>query len=93
MWKYGEISELKIILMGPPGSGKGTQSSYISSLVGVHQVSSGDLFRDNLASETKLGLMAKNFMDNGDYAPDDITIRMVLSWIDEPEHSGGFILD
>ena len=79
--------------MGPPGSGKGTQSSYISSLVGVHQVSSGDLFRDNLASETELGLMAKNFMDNGEYVPDDITIRMVLSWIDEPEHSGGFILD
>ena len=79
--------------MGPPGSGKGTQSSYISSLVGVHQVSSGDLFRDNLASETELGLAAKNFMDNGEYVPDDITIRMVLSWIDEPEHSEGFILD
>lgn len=79
--------------MGPPGSGKGTQASYIAGLVGVHHVASGDLFRDNLAGETELGLMAKKFMDSGDYVPDDITVKMVLSWINEPEHSEGFVLD
>ena len=79
--------------MGPPGSGKGTQASHIAELVGVHLVSSGDLFRENLSSETELGLIAKKFMEKGDYVPDDITIGMVMSWITEPEHSKGFVLD
>ena len=84
---------MKIILMGPPGSGKGTQAAYIAALVDVHHVSSGDLFRDNLERETELGLMAQKFMERGEYVADDVTIGMVMSWINEPERSNGFVLD
>jgi len=84
---------LKIILMGPPGSGKGTQASHIADLAGVHSVSSGDLFRDNLSRNTELGRLAKTFMEKGEYVPDDVTIDMVMNWIEEPKHSAGFVLD
>ena len=84
---------MKIILMGPPGSGKGTQSSFVASLLQVNSVSSGDLFRENLANNTELGKLAKTYMDQGKYVPDDVTINMVLSWIENPVNSGGFILD
>ena len=79
--------------MGPPGSGKGTQASHIAGLVGVNSVSSGDLFRDNLSKNTELGLLAKSFMEKGEYVPDDVTIDMVMSWIEEPKHSAGFVID
>jgi len=84
---------MKIILMGPPGSGKGTQASFLASLVQVNSVSSGDLFRENLANDTELGKLAKTYMDQGKYVPDDVTINMVSSWIEDPENNGGFILD
>ena len=84
---------MKIILMGPPGSGKGTQSSFVASLLQVNSVSSGDLFRENLANNTELGKLAKTYMDQGKYVPDDVTINMVLSWIENPVNNGGFILD
>ena len=84
---------MKIILMGPPGSGKGTQASYIASFAGVNSVSSGDLFRDNLARDTELGRLAKTYMDQGKYVPDNVTIDMVMSWIEDPENREGFVLD
>ncbi|MCS5649118.1 MAG: nucleoside monophosphate kinase, partial [Dehalococcoidia bacterium] len=84
---------MKIILMGPPGSGKGTQASFVASLLQVNSVSSGDLFRENLANNTELGKLAKTYMDQGKYVPDDVTINMVLSWIENPVNNGGFILD
>ena len=84
---------MKIILMGPPGSGKGTQASFVASLVQVNSVSSGDLFRENLANDTELGKLAKTYMDQGKYVPDDVTINMVMSWIEDPENNRGFILD
>ena len=84
---------MKIILMGPPGSGKGTQASHIAGIVGVDSVSSGDLFRDNLSKNTELGLLAKSFMEKGEYVPDDVTIDMVMNWIEEPKHSAGFVID
>jgi adenylate kinase len=84
---------MKIILMGPPGSGKGTQASFLASLMQVNSVSSGDLFRDNLANDTELGKLAKTYMDQGKYVPDDVTINMVISWIEDPANNGGFILD
>ncbi len=79
--------------MGPPGSGKGTKASHIADLAGVHSVSSGDLFRDNLSRNTELGRLAKTFMEKGEYVPDDVTIDMVMNWIEEPKHSAGFVLD
>ena len=79
--------------MGPPGSGKGTQASHIAGIVGVDSVSSGDLFRDNLSKNTELGLLAKSFMEKGEYVPDDVTIDMVMNWIEEPKHSAGFVID
>ena len=84
---------MKIILMGPPGSGKGTQAGKIASTLGVDSVSSGDLFRLNLSNNTDLGVQAKEFMDKGEYVPDDITISMVMSWIEDPSHDKGFVLD
>ena len=84
---------MKIILMGPPGSGKGTQSTFVASLMQVNSVSSGDLFRENLANDTELGKLAKTYMDQGKYVPDDVTINMVMSWIEDPENNRGFILD
>ncbi len=84
---------MKIILMGPPGSGKGTQAGKIASTLGVDSVSSGDLFRLNLSNNTDLGVQAKEFMDKGEYVPDDITISMVMSWIEDPFHDKGFVLD
>jgi adenylate kinase len=84
---------LKVILMGPPGSGKGTQASKLASILDVESISSGDLFRLNLSNNTDLGIQAKKFMDKGEYVPDDITINMVMSWVEDPLHDKGFVLD
>jgi len=67
---------VKVILMGPPGSGKGTQASKLASDIAVDSISSGDLFRSNLSNNTDLGIQAKKFMDKGEYVPDDITINL-----------------
>ena len=79
--------------MGPPGSGKGTQAAHLAEKLGVESVSSGDLFRDHRRRDTELGRLAQSYMDRGDYVPDDVTIKMVMDWIDEPEHAEGFVLD
>ena len=84
---------LKVILMGPPGSGKGTQASRLAAILDVESISSGDLFRLNLSNNTDLGIRAKKFMDKGEYVPDDITINMVMSWVEDPLHHKGFVLD
>ena len=79
--------------MGPPGSGKGTQASHIAEMAGVYSVSSGDLFRDNFSRNTELGQLAQSFMEKGEYVPDDVTIDMVMNWIENPQHSDGFVID
>ena len=79
--------------MGPPGSGKGTQASYISNLLNVNSMSTGDLFRDNLANGTELGKLAQGYMERGEYVPDKVTINMIMGWINEPENNCGFVLD
>jgi adenylate kinase len=84
---------MKIILMGPPGSGKGTQSGFIAAQAGVESISSGDLFRDNLSRHTDLGITARSYMEKGEYVPDDVTINMIMDWISKPENSKGFVLD
>ena len=82
-----------LILLGPPMSGKGTQAARLSGLLGVPQVSSGDLFRDNIKNQTELGKEAKAFIDRGDLVPDSITIGMVAQRLNEPDCAGGAILD
>ncbi len=84
---------MRIILLGPPGAGKGTQARRLAERYGLAIISTGDIFRDNIARETPLGLQAKGFYDRGEYVPDGITIRMVLERLEEPDLREGFILD
>ncbi len=79
--------------MGPPGSGKGTQAAHIAKICGVNSVSTGDLFRDNLSKNTELGRLAKTYMEKGEYVPDEVTIDMVMQWVEDPDNSQGFVLD
>ena len=84
---------MNVILMGPPGSGKGTQAASLAEELGVRSVSSGDLFRDHQRRNTELGQLARSYMEKGVYVPDDVTIGMIMEWIDDPDHSAGFVLD
>ncbi len=84
---------MRIVLLGAPGAGKGTQASVIASRNGVAHVASGDLFRKHLGEGTELGKLAKTFMDKGDLVPDDVTVKMVLERIGEPDALGGYVLD
>jgi len=82
-----------VVLMGPPGSGKGTQGSKIACALEVTCVSSGDLFREHQKNNTALGRLARKYMEQGVYVPDDVTIEMVMEWIHAPQQSRGFVLD
>jgi adenylate kinase len=82
-----------LILIGPPGAGKGTQAAKLEQSLGLKQVSSGDLFRENLKNETRLGLLAKTYMDRGELVPDDVTISMVQERIGRLDCARGAILD
>ena len=82
-----------IVLLGPPGVGKGTQAKMLSEQTGLPQVSSGDLFRENLKNETELGKLAKTYMDKGELVPDDVTIAMVRDRLKRPDCEKGAILD
>ena len=84
---------LKVVLLGPPGSGKGTQAAQVADHLGVPKVASGDLFRDHQRRDTKLGRMARSYMKRGLYVPDDVTIRMVTEWIENETENDGFLLD
>ena len=79
--------------MGPPGSGKGTQATRMAEKLNVQAVSPGDLFRDQLGRGTELGRLAQKYMEKGAYVPDDVTITMVMEWVDSPDHREGFVLD
>lgn len=82
-----------LIFLGPPMSGKGTQAARLSRQLGIPQVSSGDLFRDNIKNQTKLGLEAKTYIDRGDLVPDEVTIGMVAQRLNQPDCAGGALLD
>lgn len=82
-----------IVLLGPPGVGKGTQARILSEETGLAHVSSGDLFRENLKNQTELGKLAKSFMDKGELVPDDVTISMIKDRISRPDCKTGAILD
>ena len=84
---------MRLILMGPPGAGKGTQATAVAERYEVPAISTGDIFRTNVSEGTELGLKAKEYMDAGEYVPDEITNLMVRDRIDEPDAEGGFLLD
>lgn len=82
-----------IILIGPPGAGKGTQAKMLEKSLGLPQVSTGDLFRYNLKNETDLGKLARSYMDKGELVPDEVTVAMVKDRLAQPDAIRGAILD
>src|ERR1041384_5344239 len=84
---------MRLILMGPPGAGKGTQGKYIADHFGIPAISTGDIFRANVSAGTPLGVEAKRYMDAGEYVPDEVTNLMVRNRIDEDDAKPGFLLD
>ncbi len=84
---------MRIILMGPPGAGKGTQAKVVADRFGIPAISTGDIFRANVSDGTDLGRKAKEYMDAGEYVPDEVTNLMVRNRIDEPDAEPGFLLD
>jgi len=82
-----------IILLGPPGAGKGTQAQVISTELGLPHISSGDIFRENLKNQTELGRLAKGYMDRGELVPDDLTISMIRERLSRPDAAPGALLD
>ncbi|HUR15039.1 MAG TPA: adenylate kinase [Mycobacteriales bacterium] len=84
---------MRLVLVGPPGAGKGTQAQYIAEHLGVPQISTGDIFRSHVSQGTPLGLEAKAYMDRGDLVPDDVTVNMVRERILEEDAREGFLLD
>jgi adenylate kinase len=84
---------VRVVLLGPPGAGKGTQAQIIADRLGVPAISTGDIFRANVSGQTELGLQAKVFMDAGDLVPDEVTVAMVKDRLAEPDAKGGFLLD
>lgn len=82
-----------IVLLGPPGAGKGTQAQIISDKLGLPHISSGDIFRENLKKQTELGQQAKGFMDRGELVPDDLTIAMIRDRLSRPDCASGALLD
>jgi adenylate kinase len=84
---------VRIVLLGPPGAGKGTQSERIVAARGIPHVSTGDILRANVRDGTELGRTAKRYMDTGELVPDDVIISMVGARLDRPDASAGFLLD
>jgi adenylate kinase len=82
-----------IVLLGPPGVGKGTQAKIMAERTGLVHVSSGDLFRENIKNQTELGQLAQSYMNKGELVPDDVTIGMVRDRISRPDCKAGAILD
>jgi adenylate kinase len=84
---------MRVLFMGPPGAGKGTQAALVADHFGVPQISTGDIFRANVAAGSELGLVAKRYMDAGEYVPDEVTNDLVRARLREPDARRGFLLD
>jgi adenylate kinase len=84
---------VRVVLVGPPGAGKGTQAQFIASHLAIPKISTGDIFRYNVSAGTELGQEAKGYMDRGDLVPDEITIAMVSARLQEDDAQAGFLLD
>lgn len=82
-----------VVLLGPPGAGKGTQAKLLSDQLGLAHISSGDLFRENIKGNTSLGQQAKSYMEKGELVPDSLTISMVRDRIQRPDCQNGCLLD
>ena len=84
---------MRLVLVGPPGAGKGTQAEFIAAHLAVPKISTGDIFRANVSGHTELGRQAKAYMDAGDLVPDEITVAMVKDRLNEPDAKASFLLD
>lgn len=84
---------MRIVLVGPPGAGKGTQAAYLAKNLSIPHISTGDLFRANISKQTELGKLAKSYMDKGELVPDEVTIAMAKDRMEQPDAVNGFLLD
>lgn len=84
---------MKILLMGPPGAGKGTQAEKLTEILQVPHISTGDMFRSAIKEETQMGMLAKSYMDKGELVPDEVTVGIVKDRIAEDDCKKGFLLD
>jgi len=84
---------IRLLLIGPPGAGKGTQAAQLASRLAIPAISTGDIFRENVRNETPLGLEAKAFMDRGEYVPDSLTNALVRDRLNQEDALAGFLLD
>jgi adenylate kinase len=84
---------MRIVLVGPPGAGKGTQAAFLAKNLGIPHISTGDLFRANISRQTELGKLAKSYMDKGELVPDEVTIAMAKDRMEQPDAENGFLLD
>ncbi|WP_322753599.1 adenylate kinase [Frankia sp. Cas3] len=84
---------MRLVLVGPPGAGKGTQAAFIAQARSIPKISTGDIFRANVREGTDLGVLAKRYMDAGDLVPDEVTIGMVRNRLAEEDAAKGFLLD
>ncbi|CAL9562042.1 adenylate kinase [Streptomyces sp. enrichment culture] len=84
---------MRIVLVGPPGAGKGTQATRLAETLQIPHISTGDLFRANISQQTELGKLAKSYMDAGNLVPDEVTIAMAKDRMEQPDAEGGFLLD
>ncbi|MDP9328829.1 MAG: adenylate kinase [Actinomycetota bacterium] len=84
---------MRLVLLGPPGAGKGTQAERLSDKYDVPSISTGDLLREHVQESTPLGVRARTFMDRGEYVPDDLVVQMVMDRLDHADADKGFILD
>jgi adenylate kinase len=84
---------VRVVLVGPPGAGKGTQAQFIASHLSIPKISTGDIFRANVSGGTELGRRAQAYMERGDLVPDEVTIAMVTDRLQEDDAQAGFLLD
>jgi len=84
---------MRLVLLGPPGAGKGTQGVLLGEQYGIPQISTGEILRDHVQRGTKLGIRARSYMDRGEYVPDDLVVSMVMDRLADPDADKGFILD
>lgn len=84
---------IRMLLIGPPGAGKGTQAAYIAERFGIVSISTGDIFRENVKNETRLGQTAKSYLDAGQFVPDSVTNAMIRERLEQSDADKGFLLD